>query len=138
MKNYLRIGSLLTLLLLQLTVSAQQRVRCFTEEHKTYLRTKQPKLDEQLRQARAKAEQWAAAHPDWRNESGGLMTIPVIVHVVYNTTGQNISDAQVESQIDVLNEDFARLNADTANTPAPFASIAGPTPIRFCLAQRTP
>lgn len=138
MKNYLRIGSLLTLLLLQLTVSAQQRVRCFTEEHKTYLRTKQPKLDEQLRQARAKAEQWAAAHPDWRNESGGLMTIPVVVHVVYNTTGQNISDAQVESQIDVLNEDFARLNADTANTPAPFASIAGPTPIRFCLAQRTP
>ena len=66
------------------------------------------------------------------------MTIPVVVHVVYNTTGQNISDAQVESQIDVLNEDFARLNADTANTPAPFASIAGPTPIRFCLAQRTP
>lgn len=37
--------------------------------------------------------------------------IPVVVHVVWNTAADNITDAQVCSQIQVLNEDFARLNA---------------------------
>src|SRR6201999_87843 len=48
--------------------------------------------------------------------TGSLMqiTIPVVVHVVYNTSNENISDAQVQSQIDVLNADYQKLNADTA------------------------
>src|SRR4051812_9191807 len=45
-----------------------------------------------------------------------VITIPVVVHVVYNGTAENISDAQIFSQIDVLNEDFSRSNADTGNT----------------------
>jgi len=55
----------------------------------------------------------------------GIVTIPVVVHVVYNTSAQNISDARINEQIQVLNEDFRRLNADRANTPAAFASVAG-------------
>ena len=43
-----------------------------------------------------------------------IYTLPVVVHVVYRTTAQNISDAQILSQIDVLNEDFGRRNADTS------------------------
>ena len=43
---------------------------------------------------------------------GTVVTIPVIVHVVYNGeavgTGLNISQAQVQSEIDVLNEDYRR------------------------------
>src|SRR6202000_1328124 len=34
-----------------------------------------------------------------------LITIPVVVHVLYNNNSQNISDAQIESQIAVLNKD---------------------------------
>jgi hypothetical protein len=45
-------------------------------------------------------------------------TIPVVVHVVYNTNAQNISTAQVQSQIDVLNNDFQKLNADTSAVPS--------------------
>src|SRR5882724_2306098 len=41
-----------------------------------------------------------------------VYTIPVIVHVVYNTAAQNISDAQIQSQIDVLNKDYQKLNTD--------------------------
>lgn len=67
-----------------------------------------------------------------------IITIPVVVHVIYNTAEQNISDAQVMSQIDVLNRDFARLNEDTVNTPAPFKSLGANTQIQFCIAQRTP
>lgn len=61
--------------------------------------------------------------------------VPVVVHVIWNTASQNISDAQVFSQIDVLNEDYFRLNPDTVNTPALFQSVAAGANIQFCLAQ---
>jgi hypothetical protein len=50
--------------------------------------------------------------------SGVIVTIPVVVHVVYNTSTQNISQAQIQSQIDILNADYRKLNADTGNVPA--------------------
>ena len=73
-------------------------------------------------------------------DGGGLpvLKIPVVVHIVYNTTAQNISDAQVQSQIDVLNNDFNRLNADTANTPAGFKPLAADCRIEFVLANVDP
>lgn len=65
------------------------------------------------------------------------ITIPVVVHVVYNTAEQNISDAQVLSQIAVLNQDFARTNSDASNTPIPFLPVASSgAKIQFCLAKR--
>ncbi|HEV8515599.1 MAG TPA: M43 family zinc metalloprotease, partial [Cyclobacteriaceae bacterium] len=68
--------------------------------------------------------------------------IPVVVHVVHNGeavgTGTNISDAQILSQISVLNEDFQRLNADSVNTPAEFASVAGKFPVTFVMAKQDP
>ena len=67
-----------------------------------------------------------------------VVTIPVVVHVVYNTGSQNISDAQIMSQLDVLNEDFRRLNADTSNTPAAFLPVAADPQIEFCLASKDP
>src|SRR5689334_14628829 len=44
------------------------------------------------------------------NGHNNHVTIPVVVHVVYNTPEQNISDAQVQTQIDVLNEDYTASN----------------------------
>jgi hypothetical protein len=65
-----------------------------------------------------------------------IVTIPVVVHVVYNTTAENISDAQILTQIDVLNKDFAKMNADAANTPSIFT--ASNTDIQFCMATVDP
>ena len=67
-----------------------------------------------------------------------VITVPVIVHVLYNNNIQNISDAQVISQIVSLNNDFRRQNADTINTPLPFKSVAADTRIQFCLAKVDP
>lgn len=72
------------------------------------------------------------------NSSRSVNTIPVVVHVIYNTSEQNISDAQVQSQIDVLNEDYARLNADASQTPAMFNNIVANCEIQFCLAKTDP
>jgi hypothetical protein len=72
---------------------------------------------------------FAAAAPKVR-------TVSVVVHVVYKTAAQNISDAQVKTQIDVLNEDFRKLNADATNVPAVFKPLHADTNIQFKLATK--
>lgn len=67
-----------------------------------------------------------------------VITIPTVVHVLYNTSGENISDAQIQSQIDILNEDFRRLNADASNTPTDFLGVAADVRVEFCLATEDP
>src|SRR5688500_17268631 len=67
-----------------------------------------------------------------------IITIPVVVHVLFNSAAQNISDAQVLSQIEVLNRDFRLLNADKANAPLAFKGRSADAGIMFCLAQVDP
>ncbi|AXY75081.1 T9SS C-terminal target domain-containing protein [Paraflavitalea soli] len=67
-----------------------------------------------------------------------VIKIPVVVHVLYNTPSQNISDAQIKSQIDVLNKDFRKLNSDTINVPAVFKHLAADCLIEFELAKIDP
>ena len=67
-------------------------------------------------------------------------TIPVIVHILHDGDiigqNENISWAQVKSQIDILNADFSGTNSDISNVPPIFQSvIAGNTGIQFCLAK---
>jgi Pregnancy-associated plasma protein-A/Repeat of unknown function (DUF346) len=68
----------------------------------------------------------------------GVTRIPVVVHVVWNTTQQNISDAQITSQIDVLNRDFRHTNPDVNNTPAPFLPLTADARTEFFLANVDP
>lgn len=71
-----------------------------------------------------------------------IVTIPVVVHVIHNNepigSGVNITDEQILSQIDVLNEDFRRQNADRVNTPANFIGVAADTEVEFVMAKRDP
>jgi len=67
-----------------------------------------------------------------------VIVVPVVVHILYNSNNQNISDQQVMSQLISLNNDFRRLNADTVNTPVPFKSVAADIRIQFCLAKVDP
>ncbi|UII32351.1 GEVED domain-containing protein [Fulvivirga ulvae] len=65
----------------------------------------------------------------------GVLTIPVIVHVIYSNSQENISNAQIQSQIDVLNEDFRKLNSDVSGVPSEFT--ATDMQIQFTLAKVT-
>lgn len=67
-----------------------------------------------------------------------VVTIPVVVHVIYNTTAQNISDAQVISQITALNKDYQSWNSDTTSLPAIYHSVHGNPKVAFCLAHTSP
>lgn len=64
--------------------------------------------------------------------------IPVVVHVLYKTAAQNISLAQVQSQIVAMNKDYSATNTDIGSVPAMFQSAKGNMDIQFCLAQTDP
>jgi len=69
---------------------------------------------------------------------GADLTIPVVVHVLWNSPDQNISDEQIYSQMEALNEDFNLLNFDAPDGEHPFFFESSESGIEFCLAQQDP
>jgi hypothetical protein len=65
----------------------------------------------------------------------GKVVIPVVVNVLYKTTAENISDAQIQSQIDVLNKDYTATNTDFSSIPAEFSGVAANVGITFELVK---
>lgn len=123
------------LLSLGISLSAQDINRCGTMQYLQSQEEKHPGTIQRWMDANEAAEQWVKNHP---SEPRNVMVIPVVVHVVYHTTIQNISNNQIESQIEVLNEDFNRLNADTFKTPSVWKPVAGGMQVQFCLAAYAP
>src|SRR2546423_1338378 len=66
--------------------------------------------------------------------SGGPTTIPVVVHVVYNSAAENISAAQINSQIATLNKDYRATNPDKSRVPAVWRGFVTDAGIQFALA----
>ena len=64
-------------------------------------------------------------------------TVKVVVNVVFKTDAQNLSDAQIRSQIKVLNQDFGATNPDRTKVPTPWKGLVTDTRIRFTLAKTT-
>ena len=118
--------------LLFFVTNAFAQVRnCGTMEHLEYLQDKYPKIKQNMRAIEQHTQNFI------RNggiQSRAVITIPVVFHVVYNTSAENLSDAELQSQLQVLNEDFRRLNADADNT----WPQAADTQIEFCLANVDP
>lgn len=73
--------------------------------------------------------------PEPTGDNLGSITIPVVVHVIYNTSNQNISDQQINSQISVLNNDFNKTNNDLNQVPSEFSSLIADVDINFTLDQ---
>ena len=67
-----------------------------------------------------------------------VIIIPVVIHVVYNKSSQNISLAQIQSQLTILNNDYSNSNVDKINTPNAFKNLVADTRIKFILAQVDP
>ena len=103
-----------------------------TQEYELY-RKSHPKNIAKSNILEEKIQKWIK---DNANSKISAITIPVVVHVVYKNNTENISDAQIQSQIDVLNEDFSRTNQDASNTPFDFLPDAADMQIEFCLAKR--
>jgi hypothetical protein len=66
------------------------------------------------------------------------VVVPVVVHVVYRTDPENISDQQIQSEIDALNKDYGATNPDSSNVPSVWSGLVADTMIRFALAKTDP
>jgi len=92
-----------------------------------------PLLREKVKEIEEFTQRIIANSENFRLLPDGIIEIPVVVNVLYKTTAQNISIEQIQSQIDVLNQDFSATNADY-NTASPFEAVrSGDIRIRFVL-----
>ena len=109
--------------------------RCGTDQITKLLKEKYPEYQLSRSKTEYQTEKYLKKYSKKKNS---IITIPVVVHIVWNTNQQNISDAQISSQIDVLNDDYRRTNIDAINTPNVWNSIAADCEIEFCLASTDP
>lgn len=96
-----------------------------------------PSLRQRMEEFEIQTQKWISINHDYKR-TAQIITIPVVVHVIWNDPIQNVSDEQIQSQLDVLNQDFRFLNADTLNNTHPFRDRAVDAQIEFCLATRDP
>jgi len=86
----------------------------------------------QMALEQATARRMAARVAKWK-----VAIIPTVVHVVYHTDAENISDAQVKSQIKVLNRDFRKKNPDRTKVPSVWSGLVADAGVKFKLAKIT-
>ncbi|MEI7801750.1 MAG: M43 family zinc metalloprotease [Bacteroidota bacterium] len=135
MKKYLLIVA--TIFLSQ-NLLAQEEHRCNSFELLQQLKASNPDYAQMFEQSEIYLQKYISTHKNYQSRS--VIVIPVVVHLLYNVDSPNhkISDWQITSQIDALNEDYRRLNADKIKTPSLFDSVAADCEIEFCLAKRDP
>jgi len=107
----------LALLVLSFTFASQlnaQQRNCPSHDILLQQQQQDPKRTEKLRQIEEHTQNYLNSAQE--RAVNGIVTIPVVVHVVYRTSAQNISDSQIQSQLTVLNDDFRRLNSDANGT----------------------
>ena len=126
-----KIYLILAVLLASVGLSNAQRA-CGTMEHHAMMIAQDPSFQNNLENIEEHTRQTIQ-----NNGARIVVTIPVVFHVVYNTTAQNISDALINAQLSQLNQDFRKLNSDNSLTPSLFAGVAADMEINFCLAQQT-
>ncbi|MEV0284442.1 MULTISPECIES: M43 family zinc metalloprotease [unclassified Kribbella] len=88
--------------------------------------------------ARSALENATTQYVSRQERFAGIARIPCVVHVIWKTAAQNISQAQIDSQIDVLNHDFRATNADLGIVPAAFTGLIADARIEFYLATEDP
>ena len=131
-KNYIII-----VLLFLSNLSFSQVVRCYSDEMEVERKNQFPQLE-----SRAQFEEWINSEINAPNQNriiGGVFQIPVVFQVIHNGeavgSGSNLSYAAIQSQLDVLNEDFRKMLGTNGYNTNP---VGADTEIEFCMAKRRP
>ena len=119
-----------------LSAEAQKVRQCSTMENLAAQLAADPTMAQRMASIESRTQQFVDNPVAKR--TAATITIPVVVHVLYSTAAQNISDAQIQSQLAVLNEDFTKTNSDISKTPSAFAGLVANANIQFVLAKQTP
>jgi len=130
------------------SIAQQKTTICGTDEHNKFLQSTNPqlKIEEENFNKNWKSYLQTVNLNDLKNTkklgktSAPKYIIPVVVHVIHSGTSSvaNISDAQINSEIDFLNKSFRNLNSDSVNRREIFKDIAADCEIEFRLAKKDP
>ncbi len=96
-----------------------------------------PLLLEQRQQLEIFTQHWMAENAG-RVTPRVVITIPIVIHIVWKNPEENLSDAQIQSQLEVLNRDFRAKNIEISGVPSVFKPAIADVELEFCLARRTP
>ncbi|TYA52401.1 M43 family zinc metalloprotease [Formosa maritima] len=116
--------------------NSQENVKCLTDNYNAELLETNPNMmgSETFRTQLNQKIQELESTPQRRV----VLEIPLVVHVLHNGeplgTGANITDAQVLSQVTVMNEDFRMM----VGTPGESTAGGVDVEVEFVMAQRTP
>jgi len=116
-------------LFISMSLTAQHK--CLSSDIRNQ-HSQNPHIAQNIVNNEAYIQRWIAENPQMNQRE--LVTIPVVVHVLYANATQNINDAQILSQIAVLNADFRKLNSNFSNTPAQFQGLGADIEVEFCMA----
>jgi len=120
---------LFIIFLVVLTPAYNQIIKCGDAHTKHYLQTKYPGI-----------ENFFASNYKWpeNGRTTETLRIPVVVHLIYNNSSELLAEDIVRNQIEVLNQDYNRFNADASETREIFQEIAGKANVEFFLATKDP
>ena len=135
MKKIIIFLSFFAVLIAQDNHNHPEWVRCAADELEQELQLTNPEFIAERDIYVEKAQRLLRENPQWRTNEASMNTIyiPVVFHIVYNQDSQNLPDSVIESQIDVLNEDYRRLNENSVDTREEFLEFAGDPNIEFYL-----
>ena len=117
------------------TISAQGQYQCGTTQAHQRLYEKHPELE------KAQAEYNAILDEQIKTKKANrtaeqVYIIPIVFHIIHTNGSENISDAQINDQLAILNRDFRKLNADTAAIVPPYQAASADTKIEFILTKQ--
>jgi PKD repeat protein len=129
---------ILTSIFFSLAAHSQSIQRCATDEMYALEAAANPQREALRAETEAQIQRLIRAQQAQSGTESVVHQIPVVFHVMYYDQGDNITDAQIQSALNILNQDMRRLNPDTANLRAPFKSVAADLEVEFVLAKVGP
>lgn len=118
------------------TANAQREHSCYSSE----MNNRALENNTQLQAQRQQLEQWTAQYGQMERRSNNSVVyiIPVVFHILHQYGAENLSDASIFDQMEILNRDFRRLNADTADVIPDFKPLIADIEVEFRLASIDP
>lgn len=119
------------------SVSKAQKVTCGTDQYMAEILKTNPELLKSITDYNDEISR--AGNNDMKlYKKGTTRTIPVVFHVIHTYGAENISKAQIEDQLKIMNEAYQRMNSDTTLTRSIFKGVAADLDIEFKLARKDP
>ncbi|MBS1941947.1 MAG: T9SS type A sorting domain-containing protein [Bacteroidetes bacterium] len=123
------------------SLHAQQRP-CYTDEMRQRMVAENPGLLHQEQQYEHGLQEYLQARAGMRDGDTTTYVLPVVFHILYDPTlgndVHNISDAQIYDAVNIMNRDYAKLNADLSDVCCGFDAIAADIHVKFQLATKDP